>query len=655
VALAVAASSAFPGFFPPLLVHGEKIGAIESQFRNQLFTDGGIFDNLGVRMFRNIERSWAGDRLLQPHDFYDLQCVEQTLAGDADDADAITKRVRDLYRRAAGDANGQDVQRSLVAGLQQLVVKEHLYQDEVLGMLKPEDAEAETLLKSVQTSGHELNTRDRIWLNRQILETALRHATGTQCMRPNSSMFDAVLVSDAGKQFEPAAQARMQGLVTTALRASDILMDRVWQLESEAFTKQPGFVFISTTNIVSQKDDPHALHPEVQRQVSGIRTDLDRFTSLEISSLVQHGYCVARNRCLEVRSLGEFVPTDLPPWNPIPESTKRLEAKANAPLDVRQASSTTKTARILENSKSRRIWTRLFDWRDWVSYVYLPILAALLMIGPWMAFRFYDLHRTNSQRQALFNLIAEGSEDYRTISHLLELGSAPQFTPASVAVVDKFQPTDYRGFQFISETQVYDQRANQAQLSPGSHWRFYSSRRFRVARQDEGQALQVQFRIEGQHPAVHSPNAALTPKFRRLKQAPGNWSQWEAEFDLSRVQADKPIDLIIETESLRPHPAGESQQWSLAIEPPAKFGLISMWVLLPSRTRFTGYELVEREADDAQGTRRIQPSMGDTSSSGSILAWGLVNPAPGAIYECRWAQTYVPGLKESITSLGMTR
>jgi hypothetical protein len=66
-------------------------------------------------------------------------------------------------------------------------------------------------------------------------------------------MFDAVLVSDAAKQFAPAAQARMQGLVTTALRASDILMDRVWQLESEAFTKQPGFIFIWTNYIVPEK------------------------------------------------------------------------------------------------------------------------------------------------------------------------------------------------------------------------------------------------------------------------------------------------------------------------------------------------------------------------------------------------------------------
>jgi predicted acylesterase/phospholipase RssA len=188
IALAVAASSAFPGFFPPLLVQGEKIGAIESQFRNQLFTDGGIFDNLGVRMFRNIERSWSGDRLLQSDDFYDLKCVQHTLFGNSEETDPITQRVRDLYRRSVGanysgesaNSNGHDSHTAIVAGLQQLIVKEHLYQDDVLTGLKPEDAEAEALLKTVQTTGHDLNTRDRMWLNRQILQTALRHATGSE-------------------------------------------------------------------------------------------------------------------------------------------------------------------------------------------------------------------------------------------------------------------------------------------------------------------------------------------------------------------------------------------------------------------------------------------------------------------------------------------
>jgi hypothetical protein len=459
-------------------------------------------------------------------------------------------------------------------------------------------------------------------------------------------------VSDAGKQFEPAAQARMQGLVTTALRASDILMDRVWQLESEAFTKQPGFVFISTTSIVSQKSDPNALHPEIQRQISGIRTDLDRFTSLEISSLVQHGYCVARNRCLETRSLGDLIPMDVVPWNPIPERAKRREAKAAAPLDARRASTTTITARILEDSKRRRIWSRLFDWRDWISYLYLPILAALLLIGPFLAFRFYELHRSNRQKQALLSLIAEGSEDYRTVSHLLEVGPAPQFTPAPISTVDRFQPAANADFQFISETQVYDQRANVTQLSAGSPWRFYSTRRYRVAKRDSGKFVRLRFRVDGERPGVRSPSSTLDPKFRRLRRDDGRWSHWEVEFDLTRVPSGKPIDLIIETESLKTRAAAESQEWTLGIMPPEKFGLISMWVLLPPRTRFTGYDLLERSSVDTAITRRIQPSLGSTSASGAILAWGLVNPEQGHVYECRWVQAPTPSLQESLLSFG---
>jgi predicted acylesterase/phospholipase RssA len=51
VPMAVTASSAFPGFFPPLELTGADVGADEGEFTRQSFTDGGVFDNLGVRMF----------------------------------------------------------------------------------------------------------------------------------------------------------------------------------------------------------------------------------------------------------------------------------------------------------------------------------------------------------------------------------------------------------------------------------------------------------------------------------------------------------------------------------------------------------------------------------------------------------------------------
>src|SRR5207244_7393890 len=62
VPMAVTASSAFPGFFPPIELTGADVGASEGEFGRQRYTDGGVFDNLGVRMFRCLEQSLAADQ-----------------------------------------------------------------------------------------------------------------------------------------------------------------------------------------------------------------------------------------------------------------------------------------------------------------------------------------------------------------------------------------------------------------------------------------------------------------------------------------------------------------------------------------------------------------------------------------------------------------
>src|SRR5262249_30222253 len=46
VAMAVTASSAFPGFFPPVELTGIDVGANVGEFGRQVYTDGGVFDNL---------------------------------------------------------------------------------------------------------------------------------------------------------------------------------------------------------------------------------------------------------------------------------------------------------------------------------------------------------------------------------------------------------------------------------------------------------------------------------------------------------------------------------------------------------------------------------------------------------------------------------
>ena len=295
VPMAVTASSAFPGFFPPLELTGHDIGARGGEFGRQAYTDGGVFDNLGVRMFRFLEPLLADQKKL-----------------------------------------------------------------------------------------------------------------------------DGVLVSDVGKRIEVQGAQHASGLIRTAMRASDILMDRVWQLENETFKDTAGFVFARITEVVEPQEDMTALHAEIQRQVANIRTDLDRFSPLEISCLIQHGYCVARKVC---RAHSDLFGGDLPgnaPWNPHsrPVGCVRAVPAAPSPTAPRhEPTRVTLEARTLQHSALRRIWSTLLDYRDWVSYVYVPILVPLLIAVPYLVAKSYQRsHRINQIVESL----AQGSRDLELKTRLLE-------------------------------------------------------------------------------------------------------------------------------------------------------------------------------------------------------------------------------------------
>src|SRR3954469_3789385 len=81
VPMAVTASSAFPGFFPPLELTGADVGASDGEFGRQAYTDGGVFDNLGVRMFGLLERPLLAESPLSRDDFHDFGEFCEALRG----------------------------------------------------------------------------------------------------------------------------------------------------------------------------------------------------------------------------------------------------------------------------------------------------------------------------------------------------------------------------------------------------------------------------------------------------------------------------------------------------------------------------------------------------------------------------------------------
>src|SRR5262249_46971113 len=69
----------FPGFFPPLKLSGVDVGANVGEFGRQAYTDGGVFDNLGIRMFRCLERRLLADSRLSREDFVDFPATIEVL------------------------------------------------------------------------------------------------------------------------------------------------------------------------------------------------------------------------------------------------------------------------------------------------------------------------------------------------------------------------------------------------------------------------------------------------------------------------------------------------------------------------------------------------------------------------------------------------
>jgi predicted acylesterase/phospholipase RssA len=656
VPLAVTASSAFPGFFPPLQVSGSDVGGPTGQFNRQVFTDGGVFDNLGVRMFRNIERTWIGrESRLTLGDMYDAECVIHAIQSTDLHENTPLGRIRQIYQEANGGRNtGDDRAEQAVNALSEVIAGSALYREPCFEAVQPDDPEAAALLESARVSGKDLEHHDRVWLNRQLVETVLRQVTGRRCLRPLTSMFDEVIVSDAGKHLQARTEAGGAGLIGTAIRASDIGMDRVWQLEKETFGSQPGFLFMSLSDVVH--NDPTALHPEIQRRLSDIRTDLDGFSPLEISALVRHGYCVARSICQRRPELfGGELPT-LPPWDPADHGSTATSLKPGQPRRMsllgnqRGPAAEVVAARMLQRSAARRVWSRLFDYKDWASYVYLMLLVPLLSILPLFGWRYWEARSEAKKTQQAIDALAHSGEDQQVVADLLQNRPLAPWQPLKYEEVAEFEPPDYQGISFTSLTLIFDLRQNslvmpiekKAEERNHASQATYLRRRIRLYRNADfsGKSpLRYQFSVPAQKAEVRCLNAKLNPVLRRQKATPnagGNRSQWELRLDLSRVPAETPLDVQLEVfmiDRLADDFATNPHETAWV---DTETGMLSTWLLLPENKPYQSYRLLELDPNSPGTVKAINPSEGAEHAGGTIISWMLLDPNSDRQYECHW-------------------
>lgn len=212
------------------------------------------------------------------------------------------------------------------------------------------------------------------------------------------------ILSDAGAMLEPRPGG-FSGLVRTALRAVDILTNRVHELEYERVTapqeaavagasvsanrqvaKDPSGTFdrdafigapvLIPVKINDQFEAEYAPGVSIQGALQRVRTDLDRFSDTEVRWLVRHGGNVARHAIEQRASL--LTDVDLnrgkqPPWDPMPALHPRCEWPEPDDKDAERE------WKKLENADRRRLG--LFSLKDPVSWINLVALAVVTVVA----------------------------------------------------------------------------------------------------------------------------------------------------------------------------------------------------------------------------------------------------------------------------------
>jgi predicted acylesterase/phospholipase RssA len=524
VSMAVAASSAFPGFFPPLVLTGREVGTRGGEFGLQAYTDGAVFDNLGVRMFRWLTPLLTGDKAL-----------------------------------------------------------------------------------------------------------------------------DGVLVSDVGKPFVVQVNRRAGGLIRTAMRAADILMDRVWQLENDNFEDTFGYVFARNTDVAGPYEDATALHPEVQRQTANIRTDLDAFSDLEISCLIRHGYCIGRKACRSRADLfGGELPTN-PPWDPVPGASVPQNAQPDARPDGTERGSAPPTtgaeqdtapstiqARMLQRSALRQIWGNLLSFRDWTSYIYVPLLFSLLILLPYLVVESY----LNSKRvNRLVESLAHGNPDIDILTRLIVRPVEP-FKGESPEEVRSIEPPNYKGFSILQDSRILDLRP----WNPSdSNSLVYSYRHLKVLKNPVDAGNDV-FRTAEltTHPDAQFrfPPSQYQRGLRRACAENSRTQEaschFEVSIDLSKVPSGQVVDLVYEHYSRGDHLQGGDHSTTVAFRSEVDAPEVTRWFLLPRGREYRRYQIVRYETGKPRTAEVVQGLTNYMADDPSIIAFKMAAVKAGYTFEVTW-------------------
>jgi len=297
----------------------------------------------------------------------------------------------------------------------------------------------------------------------------------------------------------------------------------------------------------------------------------------------------------------------------------------------------TQQSRTLQHSAVRRIWSTLLDYRDWISYIYVPILVPILLVMPYYGVKWYRQSQINQQ---LVESMAQSNQDYAVMNRLLQDGTPKLFEGMPMTEVHELTSPDYSGVEVIADLRVLDMRRwkTTSRSAANIQSTIYGYRRIRLRKlESTANRFVVLFRMDNPGLDVRSLNPQIPTALHLLRSASESGQPaphlFEVEFDLSKIPPKEIVDLSLELQVRDPQ--GVDQQ-SVSLYVDTETGLLSAWLLMPDDKRYQHFGLVRYPKGDISASESVAPAQQLSVVDGHILAFTLLSVKPNFTYECRW-------------------
>ena len=408
-------------------------------------------------------------------------------------------------------------------------------------------------------------------------------------------------------------------------------MDRVWQLETEAFENAEGIECVSIFDVVETTDDPTAPNPEVQRQIAKCRTDMDCFSDLEISTLVQHGYCAASKR---FRNDIDFVRVEIPngpPWDPLDPAEAHNHLAPPVRSRLSEENVALRVARELQHSSKRRIWSTLVSARDWPSYIWLALILCLVVGVPYSLF---NMQQTARRQQMVIEAITDIRPQYRKILELMKSGPITQVDALTYNNVTTMDPPDFTGFEVLLDSRIFDLRrwgSGTDQYPPSSHTHLRVQRKPESANNTH---LLLQHTTTAEKVSIACTTRSLNPTLSRMQSAEGIYL-WELDLDFSSVPVSS--QALVTIESILPDDlATETPQGGrFFFEVDSPTDVLEVWLLMPEGRGYDSFNVLGFSAEKPDLPETVVPHTIAELPYGSVVTFRVFN-AKSYRYECHW-------------------